>query len=83
MVLQARGDPSAEVHLRRALALIDETDMSPWRIDTRIALAKWLESRDPAEAMQLRREAIGFAEAKGATALAERVRASSKDADPS
>ena len=65
LVLQARGDPSAEAHLRRALALIDETDMAPWRIDTRIALARWVESRDPAEAMQLRREAIGLAESKG------------------
>ena len=83
LVLQARGDPSAEAHLRRALALIDETDMAPWRIDTRIALARWVESRDPAEAMQLRREAIGLAESKGATAFADRARALSKDADPS
>jgi tetratricopeptide (TPR) repeat protein len=83
LVLQARADPSAEAHLRRALALIDETDMAPWRIDTRIALARWVQSRDPAEAMQLRREAIGMAESKGATVFADRARALSKDADPS
>jgi hypothetical protein len=56
--------------------------MAPWRIDTRIALARWVESRDPAEATQLRREAIGLAESKGATAFADRARALSRDADP-
>ncbi|MGA9159587.1 MAG: adenylate/guanylate cyclase domain-containing protein [Actinomycetota bacterium] len=74
LVLSARGDPSAGDHLRRSVELIDETDMSPWRVETRIALARWLGSREPETAARVIEEALELAEAKGATALADRCR---------
>jgi class 3 adenylate cyclase/tetratricopeptide (TPR) repeat protein len=74
LVLAARGDPSAGEHLRRAVALIDETDMSPFRVEMRIGLARWLRDRDPTEAARLIAEALELAEAKEATALVDRAR---------
>ena len=74
LVLAARGDESAGDHLRRAVALMDETDMSPFRVGTRIALAGWLVTRDREEATRVIDEALDIAEAKGATALADLAR---------
>ncbi len=74
LVLAARGDASAQDRLRRAVALIDETDMSPWRVEMRIALARWLRGREPTEAARVTREALEIAEAKEATALTDRAR---------
>ncbi|HET8525498.1 MAG TPA: adenylate/guanylate cyclase domain-containing protein [Actinomycetota bacterium] len=74
LVLAARGDPSAGDRLRRAVALIDETDMSPLRIQVRCALAAWVKTRDPEEAARVIDEAVELADAKGATALVDQAR---------
>jgi class 3 adenylate cyclase len=73
-VLAERGDASAGDHLRRALELADETDMSPFRIEARLRLTTWLLEQEPDEAARIAHEAIDIAVAKGATALAAQAR---------
>ncbi len=74
-VLAARDDPSAGDHLRRAVELSDESDLSPVRIEARLALARWLEGQRSPETERVAREALELARAKGATTMAEKARA--------
>ena len=74
MALAARGRTSAGHHLRRAVELGDETDMSPLRIDARLKLARWLAARRSDEADDIVREALELADEKGATAMADQAR---------
>ena len=73
-VLAARGDPSAGEYFRRAVELVDETDMSPLRIDARLALAWWLQAQGSDETARVAREAIELADAKGARAMGDKAR---------
>ena len=70
----ALGEARAEGHLRRAVELIDETDMSPWRVDARVHLARWLADQGSDEAAIVARHALDIAEAKEATVLADQAR---------
>lgn len=65
LLLIAHDDPEGERHLRRALELVDRTDASDWRAETRLILAKAIADRRPDEAVGLAREARALAEAKG------------------
>jgi hypothetical protein len=53
---------------------VDETDMSPWRVEVRLHFAGWLADEGSDEAQQFARQALEIAEAKEATTLAERAR---------
>jgi hypothetical protein len=54
--------------------LVDETDMSPLRIDARLALAWWLQAQGSDETARVAREAIELADAKGARAMGDKAR---------
>ena len=72
--LAARGDRSAGDRFRRVVELVDETDMSPLRIDARLGLAGWLQAQGSEEAVQVAREALELADAKGARAMGDLAR---------
>ena len=54
-----------------ALALVDETDSPIWRADVRMAVARALGPDRREEAVTMAREALAFAERKGADVLAK------------
>ena len=71
-VMAAGSDPaSAESHLRRALQLGDDTDVTEWRIEPRQRLAHLLATSRPDEAIALLHDALALAEVKEATAAIE------------